>query len=70
MLRKSDSIIIRCKFKICNQISHIDNPFFVIRCQIFNYLINKLTLDGKQKMFTKVAANISDFRYSGITIGV
>ena len=43
MLRKSESRVIhRCKFPKCNQISHIDNPFFLIRCQTFNYLINKL----------------------------
>ena len=40
-LRKSESRVInKYKLEICNQISHIDNPFFVIRCQIFNYLIN------------------------------
>ena len=74
MVRKSESrVIIRCKFQIWNQISHIDNLFFCIRCQIFNYLINKLTPHGRtkiQKKSTIVTTNISHFIFSAITIVV
>ena len=76
MFRKSESRVIhRCKFQICNQISHIDNPFFVIRCQIYNYLIHKLINlhfmeEEKYKKNPQSSDSISDFIYSAITIGV
>ena len=74
MFRKSESrVIYKCKFQICNQISLIDNPFFVIRCQISDYLINKLTPHGITKIkknYPKVTANVLDYIYSAITIGV
>ena len=54
------------------QISHIHNTLFVIWCPIFNYIINKLTPHGipNSQNSTKVTANISNFKYSAITIGV
>ena len=42
LIKSESSVIYRCKFQICHQISHIDDQFFVIRCQIFHYLINRL----------------------------
>ena len=43
MIRKLGSRVIhRCGLQICNQISQINNNLFVIRCTIFNWLINKL----------------------------
>ena len=51
LIRKLGSRVIRrYRFEICNQISHIDNPFFVILRQIFHYFINKFIPDGRTKI--------------------
>ena len=69
LIKKLGSRVIRrYRFEICNQISHIDNPFFVILRQIFHYFINKFIPDGRTKIPkkpTKVTVNISNlFNYS------
>ena len=51
MIRKSEFRVIHIwQSQICNQIPHIDNIFFVICCEVFTYLINRLAPHGITKI--------------------